>query len=173
MMKMLEAGGLEAMQDGLRTADADNPGGYYEFEQAKKLSSGDVAWLDDAPGRVVKVIAALLYHLPTTHSYRVVFMRRRMAEILASQRQMLINRGEDADVVPDEEMARIFERHLERLGPWLAERADIEVLEVDYNDLMTTRTAQIVADIDDFLGGGLDVAAMRQVVEPDLYRQRR
>jgi len=173
MMKMLEAGGLEPMQDGLRTADADNPRGYYELEQVKKLSSGDVAWLDRAPGKVVKVIATLLYHLPDAHTYRVVFMRRRMAEIVASQRQMLVNRGEEPDAVPDEEMARIFEGHLRRLEPWLRERDDIAVLEVDYNRLTTDRTDELVAEIDTFLGSGLDVAAMRAVVEPALYRQRR
>jgi hypothetical protein len=173
MMKMLEAGGLEPLEDGLREADMDNPRGYYELERVKKLSAGDVAWLDDAPGKVVKVIATLLYHLPDTHSYRVIFMRRRMAEILASQRQMLVNRGEDPDAVPDEDMARIFQGHLERLGPWLAGRDDIQVLDVDYNELMGGSTTEIIAGIDAFLGNGLDIAAMRTVVEPDLYRQRR
>ena len=172
MMKMLEAGGLEPLEDGLREADMDNPRGYYELEQVKKLSAGDVAWLDDAPGRVVKVIATLLYHLPDTHSYRVIFMRRRMAEILASQRQMLVNRGEDPDAVPDEDMAQIFQGHLERLRPWLSGRDDIQVLDVDYNELMANRADEIIAGIDAFLDAGLDIGAMKSVVEPGLYRQR-
>lgn len=172
MMKMLERGGLEPVTDGVRGADTDNPRGYYELERVKKLSSGDVAWLDDAEGKVVKVIATLLYNLPDTHHYKVVFMRRRMWEILASQRQMLVNRGEDPDAIPDADMARIFQGHLDRLEPWLESRRDVEVLDVDYNALVDQGSAQIVADIDAFLGGGLDTAAMRAVVEPDLYRQR-
>lgn len=173
MMKMLEAGGLEPLEDGLREPDVDNPRGYYELEQVKKLSAGDVAWLDAAPGKVVKVIATLLYHLPDTYNYRVVFMRRRMAEVLASQRQMLVNRGEDPEAVADADMARIFEGHLQRLEPWLAARDDIQVLDVDYNELLTGRSPEIVDSIAAFLGAGLDSAAMREVVEPDLYRQRR
>ena len=37
MMKMLEAGGIPPLQDNIRTADEDNPKGYYEFERVKKL----------------------------------------------------------------------------------------------------------------------------------------
>ena len=45
MMKMLEAGGLEVAIDGIRSADVDNPKGYYELEQVKKLRDGDRAWM--------------------------------------------------------------------------------------------------------------------------------
>jgi hypothetical protein len=34
-MKMLEAGGLPVVTDGLRAADEDNPKGYYEDESVK------------------------------------------------------------------------------------------------------------------------------------------
>lgn len=37
MMKMLEAGGLSLVTDHRRTADDDNPKGYYEFERVKKM----------------------------------------------------------------------------------------------------------------------------------------
>ncbi len=47
MMKMLEAGGLPVLIDGIRTADSDNPKGYYEFERVKQLDKGDTAWVDN------------------------------------------------------------------------------------------------------------------------------
>lgn len=172
MMRMLEAGGLEPVIDGLREADTDNPRGYYELERVKKLSSGDATWLDAAQGKAVKVIATLLYHLPETYSYRVIFMRRRMSEILASQRKMLVNRGENPEAIPDADMARIFQGHLDRLEPWLATRPDMQVLDVDYNAIMEHGASQIAATIDTFLGGGLDVDAMAAVADPALYRQR-
>lgn len=172
MMRMLEAGGLEPVIDGLREADTDNPRGYYELERVKKLSSGDATWLDAAQGKAVKVIATLLYHLPETYSYRVIFMRRRMSEILASQRKMLVNRGENPEAIPDADMARIFQGHLDRLEPWLATRPDMQVLDVDYNAIMEHGARQIAATIDTFLGGGLDVDAMAAVADPALYRQR-
>src|SRR5688572_24463755 len=42
MMKMLEAGGLEAVTDNIRTADEDNPKGYYELEKVKEMK-GDTS----------------------------------------------------------------------------------------------------------------------------------
>ena len=41
MMNMLTAGGLEAMTDNLRIADDDNPNGYFELEEVKKLIDGE------------------------------------------------------------------------------------------------------------------------------------
>ena len=38
LMKMLEAGGLPVVADGIRTADEDNPKGYYEDERVKGLA---------------------------------------------------------------------------------------------------------------------------------------
>jgi hypothetical protein len=171
MMKMLEAGGLEAVIDGIRTADNDNPQGYYEFERVKQLPKGDHGWLDEAAGKVVKVISALLTSLPPSHTYRVVFMQRRMVEVLASQQKMLANRDEAADKVADEELAAFFTRHLRQTETWLDEQPNVEALFVDYNAMLVDPTG-LVPDLNRFLGGGLDEAAMLSVVSPDLYRNR-
>jgi len=80
MMKMLEAGGLPVLTDEIRTADADNPRGYYEFERVKQIET-DNAWLPEARGKAVKMIAALLKHLPPDYRYRVIFMQRKMEEL--------------------------------------------------------------------------------------------
>ena len=69
MMKMLVAGGLEALTDNIRSADEDNPRGYFELEKVKELDK-DKSWLNDAGGRVIKVISALLKHLPRTIATR-------------------------------------------------------------------------------------------------------
>ena len=111
MMKMLEAGGMQVLTDHIRTADEDNPKGYYEFERVKQIEH-DQAWLPDAQGKVVKMISALLKHLPSSYTYKVIFMRRNIDEILASQKQMLIRRGEPTDVVSDEKLTELFDRHI-------------------------------------------------------------
>ena len=85
MMKMLDAGGIPPITDNIRSADEDNPKGYYEFERVKKMPGGDTGWMKDAQGKAVKVIAALIEHLPEGYTYKVLFMRRDMDEILASQ----------------------------------------------------------------------------------------
>ena len=171
MMKMLEAGGLPVLTDEIRTADADNPRGYYEFERVKQIET-DNAWLPEARGKAVKMIAALLKHLPPDYRYRVIFMQRKMEEILASQRQMLIRRGEPTDTVSDERMAALFAKHVQQVQSWLAEQHNFDVLPVDYNHVLQDPWPH-VSRINDFLGGILDVERMAAVVEPGLYRQRR
>src|SRR5215510_4110835 len=75
MMKMLAAGGLEPLTDNIRTADEDNPKGYFEFERVKQIEQ-DNTWLEYARSRVVKLISALLNLLPPSCHYQVVLMVR-------------------------------------------------------------------------------------------------
>ena len=171
MMKMLEAGGLPPVTDELRAADEDNPKGYYEFERVKQMDQGDTGWVIDARGKVIKVISALLKHLPAGEQYRVVFVRRNMPEILASQRKMLIRRGEDPDKMDDAQMAMLFEKHLTQIDEWLRAQSNFRVLYVHYSEVLADPQPQI-AKINDFLGGTLDATAMAKMVDPDLYRNR-
>ncbi|MCB9161499.1 MAG: sulfotransferase [Caldilineaceae bacterium] len=178
MMKMLDAGGIPVVIDGIRGADRDNPKGYYEFERVKQLDKGDTAWVADAQGKAVKVISALLQHLPADQEYRIIFMERNIDEVLASQRKMMQNRGEggkDAgggEDVPDAEMAALFARHVEQVEAWMAQQPNVQVLHIDYNALLAD-PAPFVARLHDFLPFALDTAAMTAVVDPDLYRNRR
>lgn len=170
MMKMLEAGGVSPVTDNIRTPDEDNPKGYYELEKVKELKN-DASWVSGAKGHVVKVISALLQQLPDDVEYRVVFMRRNMKEILASQRQMLIRRGQEPDRIPDEKMAAMYEKHLTKIDEWLAGKPNMTVLKIRYNDILADPTGA-ACTVNGFLGGELDEAAMIAVVDAQLYRQR-
>jgi hypothetical protein len=172
MMKMLEAGGVPPLTDEIREADKDNPKGYYEFERVKKLDEGDTAWLGEAQGKSVKVISALLKYLPEGYTYKVIFMQRTMQEILASQRQMLIRRGEPTDAVSDEELIGLFDKHLAQIQSWIDEQPNVEAIYVSYNETMESPREQIER-INHFLGDGLDVDKMVAVVDQALYRQRK
>jgi hypothetical protein len=171
MMKMLEAGGLPPLTDEIREADADNPKGYYEFERVKRLNKGDTAWLPEAKGKTVKVIAALMEYLPADHNYQVIFMRRAMEEVLRSQKQMLIRRGEPTDKVDDKEMAELFRKHLDNVTSWMAEQPNFQVIFVSYNDVLE-HPQEEAEKVNRFLGNTLDVAKMVGVIDSSLYRQR-
>lgn len=171
MMRMLEAGGIPPIIDGVREADIDNPRGYYEFEQAKKVKE-DVSWLEGSDGKSVKMVYQLLYDLPDDREYRVVFMRRKIEEVLASQRKMLERLGKSDDGIPDDLMARMFRGQLEKFFAWSAGQPHLKVLEVQYDEVVADPKAQAQA-IAGFLGGGMDVDAMEAVVEPGLYRNRK
>jgi len=171
MMKMLVAGGIPALTDGLRQADTDNPKGYFEFEQVKKLREGDTAWLSSARGKAVKIIAALILYLPDRYHYRIVFMRRAMNEILASQRKMLVNRGEDPDAMNEQKIGELFLRHLQQIEIWLKSTSYVEHIDIDYNGVLHD-SSPYVERLNAFLGGGLDMDAMKAAVDTSLYRQR-
>jgi hypothetical protein len=171
-MKMLEAGGLEVVTDGLRTADEDNPKGYYEDERVKALGeTADKSWLADARGKAVKIISFLLKDLPPSYNYKVLFMRRDLEEVLASQAKMLKHRGE-ADEADDAAMRDHFQNHLWRANYWLRHYPCFDSLDVDYRAVLANPRTE-AERIARFLGGGLDVAKMVTVVDEALYRNRR
>jgi hypothetical protein len=171
MMKMLDSGGMPVLVDNIRTADDDNPKGYYEFERVKQIER-DQAWLEDAKGKVVKMIAALLKHLPTNYRYRIVFMRRNIGEVLASQKQMLIRRGEPTDAISDAAMADLFAKHVEKVEDWLTRQPNMDVLYVHYSDVLANPSEE-ARRINQFLGNSLDADRMAMAVDEKLYRQRR
>jgi hypothetical protein len=171
LMKMLEAGGLPHLGDGLRTADEDNPKGYYELERIKDLAcEKDKGYLRDARGKVVKVISFLLKSLPGDNNYRVVFIRRDLEEILASQKKMLARRGE-ADDTPEGRMRELFQDDLWRATYLLKHKPQFEWMEVNYTEILA-KPQELARRIAEFLGGGLDVDKMAGVVDLELYRNR-
>jgi hypothetical protein len=170
MMMMLEAAGVPILTDSVRSADEDNPRGYFEFERVKAIAQ-DQGWLEEAQGKAVKVISELLMRLPADHHYKVIFMRRDMQEILASQRQMLMRRGQPADEMDDVRLASIFGRHLGRVEQWIAGQPNVECLYVSYNEALA-RPREHAGRVNEFLGGALDVEAMIAVVDHALHRQR-
>lgn len=171
MMSMLAAGGLEVLTDQLRTADDDNPVGYFEFEDVKKLINGENSWLSKSNGKAVKVISTLLPYLPDGYYYRIIFMRREMGEVLASQRKMLINRGEDPDKISDTQIAEVFQKNLQQTEHWINSQAHATRININYKQLIAN-PRPLVAEINAFLGGGLDESKMLAVIDPSLYRHR-
>lgn len=170
-MKMLEAGGLEIVSDGLREADVDNPKGYFELEAVKELARlPDKSWLRAARGKAVKIISHLLKELPPDHNYRVVFMNRHLDEVLASQQKMLKHREEES-ATEDERMKELFGDDLWRARYALRKRPWFEALELHYSEVVADPEAQ-AKRINEFLGGSLDVEKMAEAVDPDLYRNR-
>ena len=167
LMQMLVAGGMEALRDDARAPDAHNPRGYFELE-AVKATRRDASWVARAPGRVVKVIHALLPALPLSHRYRVVLVERDLLEVLASQEAML---GEaEPDALPRERLAEVFRAQLAAARDWCRSHG-VPLRIVQHADVLRDpeRVAESLAD---FLGVPLDPSAMAGAVAPELHRQR-
>ena len=169
MMQMLHAGGHPCLTDELREADTDNPRGYFEYEKVKQLRT-DRSWLPEAEGKAVKIIAQLLAFLPSGLDYRIIFMRRELDEVIASQNRMLDRQGRGGDDFSDERLREIFDLQLHQIKKLLADR-NIPTLYVAHRDVRESPTA-IAQQIKDFLGQDLNLSAMVRVVDRDLYRQR-
>jgi len=168
MMQVLDRGGMEVVTDNIRTADEDNPRGYYEFEKVKKIKE-DSSWLKATRGKVFKMVSMLLYDLPLNEKYQIIFMQRDMDEALASQRKMLkrLNQAAGPD---DDEMGELLTVHLNKIYNWL-EQQNIDVLYVSYNDLVTD-TLKGAEEVKGFLGTNLDIEKMAEVIDKSLYRNR-
>jgi len=170
MMQMLLAGGIPILTDGIRQPDEDNPHGYLEYEPAKLLQSKR-DWLDSASGHAVKVIHLLLPELPSNLQYRIIFVRREMSEILESQKAMLGRLGRRGPSILGDELAKAYQVQIERVYRWLASAANIQLLEVAYADMLADANS-VTLRVQEFLECELDRAAMRQAVDPKLYRNR-
>jgi hypothetical protein len=170
VMKMLEAGGLSIVTDGVRTADEDNPKGYYEDERVKNLHvDRDRAWLRQCRGRAVKVISYLIKTLPPHNNYKVLFMERSLKEIVASQSKMLTRRGETAEA-PEERVMELLRQDL-AAARFFLRRAHFDLLDLQYKEVLDHPREQ-AGRIAVFLGRPLDVEAMAHVVDAALYRNR-
>lgn len=172
MMQMLHAGGLPALTDQARTADEDNPRGYFEFERVKQVKN-DKAWIEDAQGRVVKMVHLLLLDLPLDRQYRIVMMRRDLHEVVQSQATMLQRSGKAGAALAAEQLMRIYEQQMATVLKWLSDRPDhFKTLEVHYGQLIADPAGH-ATKLAAFLDGGMDVQAMAAAVDPNLYRNRR
>lgn len=170
MMQMLTAGGLAAVTDEIRTADDDNPRGYFEYERVKELER-DTSWLPEARGRVVKIITALLPHLPADHEYKVVLVRRELREVLASQRTMLERRGHPTPQSDDARMADLFTKHLAHIERFVEDHPTMTLCRVDHRSGVEDPLS-LAEQLNAFVGGDLDEPAMARAVDPTLHRQK-
>jgi hypothetical protein len=173
MMKMVEAGGAQLVMDGQRTADEDNPKGYFELEKVKELDkTEDKAWLQEFRGKAVKIISFLLRDLPDDNYYKILFMRRNLEEIMASQNKMLDRRGEAHDESGDGAMMKRYTVHLKKVDFLLEEKENMLSLDIDYKSVVES-PRKAAKRVRRFLGIPLDVDKMVAAVDKSLYRNRR
>jgi len=171
VMSMLDAGNLPVLTDRAREADEDNPKGYFELEKVKDLAeAGDKSWLRDARGSAVKIISHLLKELPDENFYQIIFARRNLQEIIASQNIML-KRQAQGNPVEDAKAVDLYRKHLVNVRFLVRRKPNLAMLELAYTDVLTN-PQNAAEQINRFLGRKLDVRAMSAVVDPSLYRNR-
>ena len=172
LMKMLEAGGMAIMTDSERTADIDNPKGYFEYERVKDLEKeSDKSYIREGRGKVLKVISFLIKDLPDDNDYRVIFMRRNLDEVLASQNKMIQRLGTEDSTAAEEAMKEAYRNDIVRTRLLCKNRPNFELIEISYRNTIEDPAAT-ARSVNAFVGGQLDEAAMREAVDSSLYRNR-
>jgi len=171
-MQMLAAAGVPVVTDGIRRAGEDNPKGYFEDERVKDLhkENEDRSWTRDARGKAIKIISFLLKDLPETNNYKVIFMKRALPEVLASQKKML-ERRKEVDESGDDRMVELWENHLWRVSYLLKHAGQFESLEIAYSDVIGDPLRE-ARRIRDFLELKADPEKMAAAVDESLYRNR-
>lgn len=175
MMQMLDAGGLPPKTDAQRVADEDNPKGYYEWEDIKRLKTKPTILLEDGlEEKAIKAVTMVLEDLPFAHNYKVIFMNRPIEEVVASQTKMLTRDGTPETEDGNQDRMRMeMLRHRVSARRRLEANPRAEVLDVDYPSLIENpiEMSQLIAE---FLGSEriANPEAMSAVVDPSLYRQK-
>lgn len=170
MMQILQAGGLPVMTDEQRAPDESNPHGYFEWEEIKQLPK-DPYLIEQAEGRAVKVISLLLPSLPRKHHFRIIFMQRPIEEVAVSQ-EKLRQRLAGHSAADRGQMMERLEKHRDRIVELLQQSPNVDLLEVDYTDLLQNPRPQLER-ISDFSGierAKLD--RMVAVINPELRHAR-
>ncbi|MFP8881395.1 MAG: sulfotransferase [Myxococcota bacterium] len=172
LMRMLDRGGVEIMTDSGRAADIDNPNGYFEYERVKDLEKEtDKSYVREGRGKVLKVISFLIKDLPDDNDYRVIFMRRDLDEVITSQNKMIDRLGTQDTTADREAMKEAYRNDIVRTRLLCRNRPNFELIEVHYKQTIEDPTAT-ASQLNAFLGGRLDEAAMREGVDPSLYRNK-
>jgi len=170
MMQMLRAGGVEPMTDGARKPDDDNPEGYWEWEDVKKLPKNP-RLIEQAAGKAVKVISALLPSLPPPHRYTVIYMVRPVEQVVDSQWAMLARQGQNPKS-EKQHLVEVQEHHSRQIRAVLAASDRVTLVEVSYPDLVAD-PAPVIARLADVLPGRFHASpAVAACVKPALHRNR-
>ncbi len=169
LMQALHAGGVPVAFDETRKPDENNPRGYFELEGGKvinRLIEGSFPF-EEYRGCFIKITAYGLKFLPIGR-YKIIYSERNIEEILDSMEKMMGRRDEDR-----EETRKAFLHLNSMMKKRLIERRDVEVLFVNYNEIIIN-PRPYMEEIASFIGcDDIDVDAMVEAVDIKLYRQRR
>ena len=165
MMQILEKSSLEILTDGIRQKDNNNPEGYFELDAVKGIVK-DNSFLKSAKGKVVKIVAPLPIFIDKSLSYRVIFMRREIEEILRSQ-EIMLNKDQQAE---REKFAAIYETHIQKTHQFFVSN-NIPYLDILYKKLIQNPKNELDKIIT-FLQIDANWQDLDSAVNPSLYRNR-
>ncbi len=170
MMQILEKAGMEIFTDNKRTPDESNPKGYYEHEAVKRLAR-DNKWMKETQGKAVKIIAQLLFALPSRYNYKIIFMNRDIHEILLSQHKMLVKAGKAKADTFSANLLNTFNNTLQKVNEWAKRNYNVEMIYIEHKNLITNPEEEIEKVIN-FLNLSGSSENLAEVVDKKLHRTK-
>ncbi len=122
---------------------------------------------------MTKVIIPIVSGLPPGHNYRVILIERDYDEILASQATMIERRGGSINKNPEcrDRLRREYARQVAEAKSLLSARSDLTIVSVRHEDVIRNPDAT-ARMLNQFAGGGLDLASMSMAVDRTLHRTK-
>ncbi len=171
IMQMLYAGGIPLLYDTNRPADIHNPLGYFEYQPIYNIENfSDISWLQQYKGHAVKIISPILAKLTISFPAKVIFVKRPLNEVILSQRKVAMDRGNTL-AIDDNQLITIFNKHINYLLNILEQNIYTYVLEIEFPEIFSD-IDYVIQSLNKFLDGNLDVRKMRNVIHPELYRNK-
>ena len=168
MMQMLQRGGIPVFADDSRRADENNPNGYFESKLVKG-SKKDSSWLRDATGKAVKVVTPLITSLQIKYSYKVIWMDRKISEVIVSQEEMLAKLNPERKAPLNLMLQDQFKKMLANAEEYLNDQHNVELLRLNYEDVVSN-PEEYAKKVYEFLGERGDAKKMAGAVKPELHR---
>jgi len=133
------------------------------------------AWLNEALGKVVKVVAPLLSHLDPKYEYRVIYMERDLEEIVRSQNRMLERLGKVGARRSPEDLKKMLKNQDVQARSLMAQHPRIESLVISHRETIANPSSvaeKIIRFVD--ADGALDsnTCEMAAAIRPELHREK-
>lgn len=185
LMQMLQKGGIPTAVDEIREADQYNPNGYYDHQKIMDIDRKNpkpyaVDFMESLQGKAIKVYAGFLHLLPADEKlqYKLIFIERDIFEVWASRRKMnpqLMQKGNEQTIFFAFRQRENLKRVTENVKQWLKDRKDINILWLNYKNLIEEpekEVKRIIQFLNTDKSLSLDEKAMQATVNPALYKEK-
>lgn len=169
LMQILSAGKIDISFDNFRKSDENNPRGYYELKGGKIINSlinGDFNF-DHYKAKFIKITAYGLKFLPSG-SYKIIYCERKIEEVLDSMEKMMGKKDTNRN-----ETKKSFILLNNMIKERINNRKDIKILYVHYNEILSNPEKNIKKILDFLDLPYLHLEKMKQIIDQNLYRNRK
>lgn len=161
MLRMLEAGNMPVLEENDAADQTPSP-----WTASGPRSGSQAAinphWLAAAEGKACRIAPSLLFNLPASHEYRIIFMSRPLDAILASFRDTLP--GPEDRKPPPEVVRYHWERLLRRVRRLVEGPRQLAAHICDYDEMLASPLL-VSRQVAGFVGLRLNTRAMADVIQ--------